>query len=192
MICTQTQSNSVEPTAKGTAADLTGLAARWILGGVFVYMGLLKALEPDAFLKLVREYHLVTNPLLLNSIAAGLPWFEVFCGLLLLTGVAVRGSALVIIGMLVPFTFIILKRALSMSITQHVEFCAIKFDCGCGGGEVLSCHKLVENACLLLLSCWILSGRGRFLAARYTILGVGNSSSAGQSACTAPSSEFQR
>ena len=35
-------------------------------------------------------------PVLLNSIAAALPWFEVVCGGLLLAGVAVRGSALIL------------------------------------------------------------------------------------------------
>ena len=58
------------------------------------HMGLNKALHPEAFLKLVRQYELVQSPLMLNLIAAGLPWFEVFCGVLLVLGLAVRGSAL--------------------------------------------------------------------------------------------------
>ena len=79
-------------------------------------MGLNKALpHPEYFLKLVRQYDMVTSPLLLNSIGAALPWFEVFCGLLLLFGVAVRGSALMLVAMLVPFTLIVLKRALAIA-----------------------------------------------------------------------------
>ena len=79
-------------------------------------MGLNKALpHPEYFLKLVREYHMVGSTWLLNSIAAALPWFEVFCGLLLLFGVAVRGSALMLIAMLVPFTAIVFKRALEIA-----------------------------------------------------------------------------
>ena len=40
------------------------VAARWLLGGVFIYMGLSKALNPVEFLKLVREYGLLaTEPL---------------------------------------------------------------------------------------------------------------------------------
>ena len=79
----------------GIARDAAAVLARWWLGCVFIYMGLNKALpHPEYFLKLVRQYDMVTSPLLLNSIGAALPWFEVFCGLLLLVGVAVRGSAL--------------------------------------------------------------------------------------------------
>jgi hypothetical protein len=132
-------------------------------------MGLSKAVHPEEFLKLLRQYDLTSNSLLLNSIAAGLPWFEVFCGLLLLAGVAVRGSALLLILMLVPFSVLVLKRALTVADLQHIALCAVRFDCGCGGGEVLICRKLVENALLLLLSCWALAGFGRPLSARFSL-----------------------
>jgi len=141
--------------------DLLALAGRWLLGGIFIYTGLNKAMHPEVFLKLVRQYELVTNPLLLNLIAGTLPWFEVFCGLLLAAGVAVRGSAVLLAGMLIPFTLIVLKRALAIAGAQGLAFCAVKFDCGCGTGEVLICRKLVENTLLVLLSIWLASGRGR-------------------------------
>ena len=145
--------------------------ARWWLGCVFIYMGLHKALpHPEAFLKLVRQYDMVTSPFLLNSIGAALPWFEVCCGILLLTGVAVRGAALNLVAMLVPFTLIVLKRALAIAATKGIPFCAVKFDCGCGAGEVFICHKLVENTVLLLLSTWLLTGRGRQLCLWFTLL----------------------
>ena len=35
--------------------NLTGVLARWILGGSYVYMGAMKALHPVEFLKLVRQ-----------------------------------------------------------------------------------------------------------------------------------------
>jgi len=145
--------------------------ARWWLGVVFIYMGLNKALpHPEAFLKLVRQYDMVSSPLLLNSIAAALPWFEVYCGVLLLLGVAVRGAALNLVAMLVPFTLIVLKRALAIAATSGLPFCAVKFDCGCGAGEVFICHKLVENTVLLLLSAWLLTGRGRQLCLRFSLV----------------------
>src|SRR5690606_25311889 len=106
----------------------------------------------------VREYDLVQAPLLLNSIAAALPWFEVLCGVLLVAGIAVRGTAAVLIAMLVPFTILVLKRALEMH-SSGTPFCAIRFDCGCGAGEVYICNKLAENVALVLLSAWLLSGR---------------------------------
>src|SRR3974390_1850224 len=67
----------------GIAQDTATVLARWWLGAVFIYMGLNKALpHPEAFVKLVRQYHMVTHPVLLNSIGAALPWFEVYCGVL--------------------------------------------------------------------------------------------------------------
>jgi hypothetical protein len=106
----------------------------------------------------------------LNSIGAALPWFEVYCGVLLLTGVAVRGTALNLIAMLVPFTLVALKRALEIMADKGVSFCAVKFDCGCGAGEVFICHKLVENTVLLLMAAWLLSGQGRQLCLRFSLM----------------------
>jgi len=48
------------------------------------------------------------------------PWFEVFCGLLLLTGVAVRGTALTLLLMLVPFTLLVFRRALLLQVAQAI------------------------------------------------------------------------
>jgi len=140
--------------------ELVAVVARWILGSVFVYMGLIKAVHPVDFLKILREYNVVESYIVLNFIAAALPWFEVLCGLLLLGGIAVRGSALLLIGMLVPFTIAVLSHALAVQATKMIPFCAIRFDCGCGAGEVIVCHKLVENASLILLSLLLLIGRG--------------------------------
>jgi len=155
----------------GIARDAAAVLARWWLGIVFIYMGLNKALpHPEAFLKLVRQYDMVSNPVLLNMIGAALPWFEVYCGVLLLAGVAVRGVALNLVAMLVPFTLIVLKRALAIAATSGIPFCAVKFDCGCGAGEVFICAKLVENAVLLLLSAWLLTGGGRKLCLRFSLL----------------------
>jgi uncharacterized membrane protein YphA (DoxX/SURF4 family) len=133
-------------------AGLIAVGVRWILGGLFVWMGLSKALDPVGFLKLVHAYDLLAAPLLLNLIAGILPWFEVFCGLLLLLGVAVRGTALVAVAMLVPFTLLVLRRALALHAGGHLPFCAIKFDCGCGAGEVFICRKLAENTALTLVA----------------------------------------
>jgi uncharacterized membrane protein YphA (DoxX/SURF4 family) len=154
----------------GVARNAAAVLARWWLGCLFIYMGLHKAVpHPEYFLKLVRQYDMVTSPFLLNCIGAALPWFEVYCGALLLAGVAVRGTALNLIAMLVPFTLIVLKRALAIAATSGMPFCTVKFDCGCGAGEVFICHKLVENTVLLLLSAWLLTGRGRQLCLRFSL-----------------------
>ena len=143
---------------------------RWVLAGVFIYMGVTKALRPEEFLKLVHQYQLVSQPFLLNSIAAALPWFEVFCGLLLLFGIAVRGAALMLVLMLIPFSLIVLQRALVIAATQGLPFCAVKFDCGCGNGEVFICHKLLENGLLLLLAAWVLVAPSQRFCAQFSLL----------------------
>ena len=149
-----------EPQSRRQLALATAcLLVRWLLGGLFIYMGLNKALHPIEFLKLVRQYDLTDNSLLLNLVAGGLPWFEIYCGLLLLAGVAVRGVALLLVAMLVPFSLVVLRRALHLHETGGLPFCAIKFDCGCGNGEVLICRKLTENSILVLLSLGLIVRR---------------------------------
>ena len=149
--------------------DRAGTLMRWVLGALFVQMGWTKAIHPEMFLKLLRQYDLTSQSLVLNSIAATLPWFEIFCGVLLLTGVAVRGTALLVLMMLVPFTVVVFQRALAVADLQHIAFCAVSFDCGCGNGEVLICRKLVENAALMFLAGCLIAGFGRPLAARYAM-----------------------
>jgi uncharacterized membrane protein YphA (DoxX/SURF4 family) len=150
--------------------DASTVLARWLLGAAFLHMGLSKALHPVDFLKLLRQYDIVQSSLLLNSMAAALPWFEVFCGLLLLLGIAVRGTALTLMVMLVPFTGLVLHRALLLQSALAIPFCAVKFDCGCGTGEEFICRKLLENFLLLLLSVWLLLGHGRQLSLRFNLL----------------------
>ncbi len=147
--------------AKSAALEYGAVLARWLLGALFVYMGLGKALHPVEFLKLTRAYELTSSSLALNVIAAVLPWFEVFCGILLLAGVAVRGAALLLLGLLAPFTFVVLQRALDIATERHLPLCAVQFDCGCGSGEVFICRKIAENIFLMgLCGFLLLSGRG--------------------------------
>ena len=155
-------------------AALAGSAilARLFLGCVYVYMGLSKALHPVDFLKLLRQYDLVGSYLLLNTIASALPWFEIVCGLLLIGGIAVRGTALISILMLIPFTWAVIDRAIKLHLAQSIPFCAVKFDCGCGGGEVYICHKILENTGLVLLSGYLLFASQRKFCLRHSLFGL--------------------
>jgi uncharacterized membrane protein YphA (DoxX/SURF4 family) len=171
-------SNSVEITTKPAEAvagknwlrEIVAVAARWVLGGVFLYMGLAKVVHPEDFLKLVREYEIVSNPYVLNVIAAALPWFEIFCGALLIAGVGVRGTALVAAGLLLPFSAMVFKRALAIASHGGSPFCSIRFDCGCGNGEVLICYKLIENCALLFVAVWLMTGYGKRLSLRFNLV----------------------
>jgi uncharacterized membrane protein YphA (DoxX/SURF4 family) len=153
----------------GRAGAITTCLVRWLLGALFLYMGMNKALHPVEFLKVLRQYDMIQFHLPLNLIAAALPWFETFCGLLLLTGVAVRGTALMLVVMLVPFTTMVAKLALAIHAGGDMPFCAIKFDCGCGAGVVFICSKLVENTLLILLATVLVFSRNASLCLRHSL-----------------------
>ena len=72
------------------------------------------------------------------------------CGLLLVLGIRLRGTALLIMAMLAVFTPMIFLRGLAIHEQQHTPLCGIYFDCGCGAGVVNFCVKLAENTALFL------------------------------------------
>lgn len=128
------------------------VAARWILGATFLYLGAVKALDPVGFLKLAHQFEVLSTPPAVNFVAAVLPWFEIFCGALLILGVKPRATATIQGVLLAGFTSLIVLRALVLHQALGTSFCAISFDCGCGTGEVNVCMKLVENTALLILT----------------------------------------
>ena len=160
----------IPPPVRWRTSEVLAMLARFALGALFIYMGLQKALHPVEFLKLVRQYDALHSPLSLNLVASALPWFEVFCGVLLVLGIAVRGTAVMLLLMLIPFTLLVYLRAQAMRATGGLPFCAIKFDCGCGTGEVLICRKLAENALLMALSAGLVFWRTGPLCLRPTLL----------------------
>jgi len=139
------------------------LVVRIVLAGLFLKMGLSKMLDPIDFLKLTREYHMLpeTPSYFLNLTAVVLPALELVCGLALLVGLPVRGAAVTLLAMLVVFTGAIFLRSLDIHAQGGIAYCAIKFDCGCGTGEVYICRKLLENGGLLFLSLVAVFSRSR-------------------------------
>lgn len=140
----------------------TGWLARVVLGACFVRLGWNKAMDPGDFLKLVHQYPIPgwDRTLMPTWIAAWLPWFEVFCGGMLLLGYRVRGTALMSLGTLAVFSSAVVFRALEVQRVTGLPFCGIRFDCGCGNGEVPVCRKLLENALLMGVCCVAWAGRG--------------------------------
>lgn len=124
-------------------------AVQWVLEAELVELG-----GPVHFLKLIREYQIFPDSAwpLLNFTAVTMPWIEVFCGVLLIAGVAVRGAAGVLFALLIMFTTMIVIRGVNIYHAKDIAFCAIRFNCGCGGGDVFICNKIVENVLLTLLA----------------------------------------
>ena len=125
----------------------TGLC--WLFGTVFVYAGVLKALDPALFLMDVRSFDLLPDPFA-AWLALFLPWLEIFAGLAVILGKGRPGGLLVLEGLLVVFLAVILlswARGLDIS-------------CGCFGGKAEASNYVelvVRDVVLLLLGilCWI-------------------------------------
>ncbi len=154
--------------------DNTGvplLLARLFVGGMFAYLSYMKMQDPINFLKMVHQYGVlpVDPPLYLNLTAVVIPWLEMLCAVALLLGVYVRGAAVTALGMLLFFTPMLLIHALGLfhdPARAFASFCAVKFDCGCGTGEVYICRKLTENIALMVgAAIALFSGSRRFCLA---------------------------
>ena len=100
------------------------LAARLILGGVFIYASLDKILHPAAFAEAVFNYQLLPSQLI-NLTALILPWLELILGVLLLSGIWVSGAVLGVNLLMVTFlAAIIFNTARGLNIS-----------CGCFSTE---------------------------------------------------------
>lgn len=143
------------------SAGLPLLVARVALGAQFLRLGVAKLGDPVAFLKLVREYGVLPEPHGLNLVAIVVPWLEVWLAALLLLGVAVRGVGLAMLVLLAGFSTAIAVRTGALADAGSLPFCEVAFDCGCGTGVVVACHKLLENGVLMLLCGVALAARTR-------------------------------
>ena len=95
---------------------------RWMLGGIFIYAGGAKLLEPAIFAVLIDAYGIVPGGLLV-PVAIGLPLLEVMAGIGLLFDI--RGSLALMTGLLVLFMVV-----LGCGIWMGLDV-----DCGCFGPE---------------------------------------------------------
>jgi putative oxidoreductase len=120
-------------------------ACRLSLGGIFLYAGIVKALDVRAFAGSVANYQIL--PYQLNYLlAAGLPYVEMAAGLLLLVSRQVRSSALVLGVMDIVFMV-----ALGSTIVRGLDI-----DCGCfrpgGEGHTTAQVALLRDMGFLLLA----------------------------------------
>jgi uncharacterized membrane protein YphA (DoxX/SURF4 family) len=125
------------------------LAARLILGGVFIYASWDKILNPAAFAEAVFKYQLLPSQLI-NLMALILPWLELILGVLLLSGFWLSGAALgVNLLMIVFLSAIIFNAARGLDIP-----------CGCFSTEAtasgLSGWIVLRDVFFFCLSCFLL------------------------------------
>jgi len=95
---------------------------RWLLAGIFLYSGMVKIADPEAFATVIAGFGLLPKALIL-PVAIILPVLEVVAAIGMLF--EVRGSLEVIAGMLVLFIIVLLYGL-------HL---GLDIDCGCFGPE---------------------------------------------------------
>ena len=97
-------------------------SCRWILGGIFIYAGAMKLLDPEIFATLIDAYG-ITPDILIMPVAITLPLLEVVAGIGLLFDI--RGSLALVTGLLVLF----------IAILWYAIWMGLDVDCGCFGPE---------------------------------------------------------
>lgn len=123
------------------------LAARFLLGMVFVTAAVPKIANPGAFAVSIEAYEML--PLFAVNIAAiVIPWIELICGVYLVAGVRTRPSAAIAAVLLAFFSV-----AISVAVLR-----GLNINCGCfgpTGGSPVGWGKVAEDIALLL-PAWLL------------------------------------
>ena len=123
------------------------LIARVIVGGVFIYAGWVKIIDPATFAKDVANYQMLPHAFI-NSVAIILPWVEVVAGGLMVTGVWLRGSSAVI-ALLIGVFLVGISQALVRGLDIH---------CGCFGtvaSRKVGFVALGEDLVFLAATVWV-------------------------------------
>src|SRR5213080_1126405 len=93
-----------------------------IIGGIFIYAGVIKAMDPVAFANDIDNYKILPWPLVVR-LAFYLPWLELLCGLALILRFFYRGGLFILTGL--TFVFI------AASVIAKVR--GLDITCGCFG-----------------------------------------------------------
>ncbi len=95
---------------------------RWVVGGVFVWAGVLKIADPLDFAQSIKNYQVFSHSLAF-FIALVLPWVEVLSGGLLILGLFKRSSALLLSLLLAGFIGLV-----GLALLRGIDT-----SCGCFG-----------------------------------------------------------
>jgi putative oxidoreductase len=146
----------MRPDHPGTVPQSLSLLFRVVLGAMFLYAGIEKALDPAAFAVAIGNYHILP-PWMINPSAIILPWVEIFAGLSLAAGILLPGGALVISCLLLIFVC-----ALGAALLRGLDI-----SCGCfsssPGHDTITWWYLLRDVSLFIMSLitFLLSGQDR-------------------------------
>ena len=93
---------------------------RLVIGVVFVYAAISKIAHPDEFARIIYNYHILPGGVI-NLFALFLPWAELLCGVMLITGYWHKSATVILGGLTIVFI-----AALSVAL-----FRGVNIECGC-------------------------------------------------------------
>ncbi len=123
------------------------LVFRTVVGGVFLWAGMLKVLDPLAFARGIEAYHVFPRPAAF-FLALTLPYIEVACGALLVLGFFRKPAALLASLFLLGFIVLVATTMIR----------GLDISCGCFGSFSgrADARLLVQDVVLLALSLAVL------------------------------------
>lgn len=128
-------------------ARLARSGARLLVGGIFVYAGAVKALDPQAFAGQIAAYELF--PYRLNLLfATTLPYVELLAGGLLLVNRKTQSALLLLLALELVF----------LAILGWAWGQGLQIDCGCfrPGAATLPRTAFLRDLVLCVLTLWLL------------------------------------
>jgi len=93
-----------------------------IIGGIFIYAGVLKAMDPVGFANDIDNYKILPWAISVRF-AFYLPWLEILCGLAVILGLLYRGGLLILTALISIF--------IAASVISKVR--GLDITCGCFG-----------------------------------------------------------
>lgn len=130
------------------------LAARIVLGAVFIVSCADKLAHPQLFADAIKNYRILPQPLV-NPAAVVLPWLELLVGLGLLCGRGARGAALLALALMVGFT-----AALGFNLARGLDV-----SCGCftvaARSDPATLLTLARDVLFIMLSLTVFGGLKR-------------------------------
>lgn len=140
------------PSRLRAAQPWISTAARFVLAGILLASGGLKAIDPVGSVQAVGAYELLPT-WLEKPVGFGLPFLEIGLGLLLLLGFAVRFAAIVTAVLMVVF----------IAGVASAWSRGLSIDCGCfGGGGTIDpdqtqyLEEILRDLGFLGLSVWLM------------------------------------
>ena len=123
------------------------LILRLVLGGVFIFAGVVKIINPTQFASDVGNYRMMPHEWL-NLFAITMPWIETLVGLLLALGIWKRASAVLVAVLLVVFL-----AAIGQAVAR-----GLNINCGCFGtveGRKVGLIALAQDIAMFAAAAWL-------------------------------------